>query len=342
MAEEANDGVTPGATTQHLIAGAEAAGARLDKWLAEACPELSRARLAGLIRDGRVSVGGQTITEPKHRIKPGLPVSLEVPPPAPAEAAPQALPLSVVYEDEALIIIDKPAGLVVHPAPGNPDHTLVNALLAHCGDSLSGIGGTRRPGIVHRLDKETSGLLVVAKTDRAHLHLAEQFAAHSAGRTYQALVWGVPKAPSGRLDTLIGRSPSNRTKMAVVRLNGRRAVTNWTVERTWPLVSLLTCRLETGRTHQIRVHLAHLGHPVVGDPLYGRGHASKARGLPEDARLMPLSRQLLHAWRLEITHPYSQERMVFQSETPPDFKQFQGALGPSSEPWGLSEGGSRV
>lgn len=318
--------------TRTLVPQDGAAGARLDKWLAETCPELSRARLAALIREGRVSIDGQTIAEPKHRIKPGLEVCLDLPPPAPAEARPQAIPLEVVHEDEAIIVINKPAGLVVHPAPGNPDRTLVNALVAHCGDSLSGIGGTRRPGIVHRLDKETSGLLVVAKTDRAHRHLAEQFASHSAGRTYRALVWGVPRAPWGRLDTLIGRSGNNRTKMAVVRLNGRRAVTNWSVEGRWPWASLVTCRLETGRTHQIRVHMAHLGHPVVGDPLYARGHASKARALPEAARLMPLSRQLLHAWRLDITHPYTTQPLSFETELPSDFKDFMAALGPMTRP----------
>src|SRR5437868_2760930 len=271
------------------------AGARLDRVLAArlaepaagalaASPGLSRSRLKALILAGRVAISGSTIRDPGHRVNVGDTITLAVPPPEPAEPGPEDIRLAVVYEDSELIVIDKPAGLVVHPAAGNWTGTLVNALLAHCGESLSGIGGVRRPGIVHRLDKNTSGLLVVAKTDAAHRALAAQFADHGRKgpleRGYLAFVWGAPDRPKGRIDAEIARHPHARDKMAV-REGGRPAVTEWEMAERYfgvgpePVASLLACRLKTGRTHQIRVHLAHLGHPLLGDGIYGPGFRTK-------------------------------------------------------------------
>ncbi len=321
---------------EHLSAGVDEshAGARLDRFLTAALPQLSRTRVQALIKNGQVSLCGATIVDAKYRVKPGERFELVLPPVAETALAGEAIPLEVVYEDDALIVIDKPAGLVVHPGAGQPAGTLVNALIAHCGKSLSGIGGVARPGIVHRLDKDTSGLMVVAKTDQAHRALAEQFADH--GRTgelergYLALVWGAPSKPHGRIDAPIGRHQTSRTKMAVLPADkGRHAVTHWRIVETYgpgkeePVASLLECVLETGRTHQVRVHLAHIGHPLVGDPLYGRGFKSKLRKLPEgaQAKLSGLDRQALHAERLAFVHPATGTLLEFNSPLPDDLSE---------------------
>jgi 23S rRNA pseudouridine1911/1915/1917 synthase len=300
------------------------AGQRLDRVLAARHPELSRSRLKTLIEDGRVSADGETITEPSYRVKPGQSFITLVPPAEPCEPEGQEIPLDILYEDSELIVIDKPAGLVVHPAPGNPDLTLVNALIAHCGESLSGIGGVRRPGIVHRLDKDTSGVMVAAKTDQAHHALSRQFEERSAERAYSALVWGVPAPAQGRIESNIGRDPRNRKKMAAFgRSKGKPAATNYrVVKRYGAWASLVECRLETGRTHQVRVHMAHIGHPLVGDPLYGRATRGRIKGLPDEAAdaMRHFSRQALHARLLAFTHPTSGERLSFETEMPSDMK----------------------
>jgi 23S rRNA pseudouridine1911/1915/1917 synthase len=317
-----------GETLYRLRAGDERA--RLDKFLAAELPDISRTRLKGLIESGQVRVGGETITEPAYRVKPEEEIELTVPE-ASDELAPepQAMALNIRYEDDDLIVVDKPAGLVVHPAAGNPDRTLVNALVAHCGASLSGIGGVRRPGIVHRLDKDTSGLLVAAKNDAAHAGLSKLFAAHDLERAYLALVWGSPAPAAGTIDGNIGRSPKNRKKMAIVTRGGRAARTHYKVREhlansCW---SLVECRLETGRTHQIRVHLTARGHAVVGDPLYGGRRRGSANALPPKAAtaLEGWQRQALHAYRLAFKHPLSSEYMEFTSAPPTDMQALLAA-----------------
>ncbi len=301
---------------------AEEAGTRLDRWLAVRLPELSRTRIKALIEDGRVSQDGTTISDASLRVKPGQCFVVEVPPDAPAEPEAQDIALNVVYEDEDLIVIDKPAGMVVHPAPGNPDETLVNALLAHCGESLAGIGGVRRPGIVHRIDKDTSGLLVAAKTDAAHRGLAAQFAEHTLERAYWALVWGTPTPRQGEIEGNIGRNPNDRKKMAVVKGGGKPALTRYRVLKSFAggAVSLVECRLATGRTHQIRVHMTNQGHPLIGDPVYGRIRSSKRVVLPPGAReaLGAFPRQALHAYLLGFSHPTKGYDVRFESCMPPD------------------------
>lgn len=318
-------------------ADASHAGGRLDRFLSERLPELSRTRVQSLIKEGRVSLSGATIVDVKYRVKPGDSFTLALPPAAPPVPGGEAIPLTVVYEDGALIVIDKPAGLVVHPGAGHAAGTLVNALIAHCGISLSGIGGVARPGIVHRLDKDTSGLMVVAKTDHAHRALADQFADH--GRTgeldrgYLALVWGAPSRPHGTVDANVGRHPTSRTKMAVLAGKDREAVTHWRVVETFgrkaaPIASLIECTLETGRTHQVRVHLAHIGHPLIGDPLYGLGFKSKLGKLPEPLRgkLAALDRQALHAARLAFVHPVTGTLLKFNSPLPADLAEIVEAF----------------
>jgi 23S rRNA pseudouridine1911/1915/1917 synthase len=306
------------AETHRLQVPAGAEPERLDRFLAGRLPDLSRSRISALIRDGNATIDGATATDPAHKVRPGAVIALLVPPAMEAVPQPQAIALSVIYEDESLIVINKPAGLVVHPAPGNPDRTLVNALLAHCGASLSGIGGVRRPGIVHRLDKDTSGLMVAAKTDAAHRGLVSQFSAHTIERAYRAVVWGVPSPAGGVVDRNIGRSPRNRKKMAVLESGGRPARTHYRVETVFGggIASVIRCRLETGRTHQIRVHLASLGCPVIGDPVYGRGATKRRRAAPDLAARFP--RQALHAYLLGFTHPLSQVTLKFEIELPYD------------------------
>lgn len=305
-----------GEQTHVVEAAAAESGDRLDTVLAARIPALSRTRAKALIRDGRASIGGRTIAEPDFRVKPGQVIRLVVPESAPAAPEAQAIALSILYEDDDLIVLEKPAGLVVHPAPGNPDRTLVNALLAHCGQSLAGIGGVRRPGIVHRLDKDTSGVMVAAKTERAYRALQAQFAERTIERDYLALVWGVPRPPAGEIRGAIGRHPRQRKKMAVVKSGGKPALTRYRVIETYGggLASLLRCRLGTGRTHQIRVHLANRGHPVIGDPLYG----GPPRRLPPALRdrLAQLKRQALHAESLGLTHPATGNSLTFHMDLP--------------------------
>lgn len=313
----------------------EAAGTRLDQWLAATLGgELSRSRLQDLIRQGAVTVGRAVVTEPRHKVRADDRVSLAVPDPEAAAPRGEAIPLDILHEDSEIIVVNKPAGLVVHPAAGNWTGTLVNALIHHCGDSLSGIGGVRRPGIVHRLDKDTSGVMVVAKTDRAHKALAEAFADHGRTgdleRAYVAIVWGVPSRRTGTVDAPLGRA-ADRVRRAVVpedRSDARHAVTRYEVLETFggtrsdtATAALLECRLETGRTHQIRVHLAHIGHPLVGDRDYGAGFRSKAGALPEPARdaAQGFARQALHARLLAFRHPATGAPMRFEAPPPVDF-----------------------
>ncbi len=307
------------------------AGARLDRVLAAALPEISRSRLKALLLEGRVTSAGAVISEPSLRVKPGTRYAVTVPAARPATPAGQAIPLEILFEDEHLIVINKPPGLVVHPAAGNFDGTLVNALIAHCGASLSGIGGVARPGIVHRLDKDTSGVMVAAKTDRAHAALSLQFAAHSIERAYRAIVIGVPRPPAGRIEGAIGRSQRDRKKMAIVTRGGKAAVTHYRiVEKFGAAASLIECRLETGRTHQIRVHLAHLGNPVLGDPVYGRGRMSikGVPGMPPEVgqAIAGFRRQALHAWRLGFEHPESGRRQTHDAGPPADFESLVNSL----------------
>ena len=324
-------------------------GGRLDRVLAAHVVELSRTRLKALIEAGAVAVDGRTIRDPGHRVNSGTAILIDIPPAAPARPTAEPIPLNVVYEDADIIVIDKPKGLVVHPAAGNWTGTLVNALIAHCGDSLSGIGGERRPGIVHRLDKDTTGLMVVAKNDRAHRGLAAQFAGHGRDggpfeRGYLAFIWGAPDRPRGIIDRPIERHKVARDRMAV-REGGREAVTHWEVIERYagnkearragkatraadPVAGLLACRLETGRTHQIRVHLASIGHPLLGDEVYGPGFRTKAALLPEEARaaLKALGRQALHAHILTIEHPITGKILRFRSELPPDLARLRDML----------------
>ena len=306
--------------TGELIEGIfDTGGVRLDKALADASG-LSRERVKALLGDGRITLDGKVPSSASAKTVPGSRFTITVPPTAAAEAAPQDIPLVVVYEDSDLIVVDKPAGLVVHPAAGNPDGTLVNALLHHCGGSLSGIGGVARPGIVHRIDKDTSGLLVVAKNDAAHEGLARQFADHSIERAYFAVVNGHPMPPSGTVDARIGRSDANRKKMAVLHEKsprGKHAVTHFKTLKTLENCALIECRLETGRTHQVRVHMASIGHALLGDPIYGRPHA-KIRPI---LSALQFRRQALHAAVLGFIHPISGKTVRFESELPQDMRE---------------------
>jgi 23S rRNA pseudouridine1911/1915/1917 synthase len=320
------------------------AGRRLDRFLAGRSGTqdagLSRTRLKSLIEGGAVSIDGHPAGDAALKVKAGQKILVRIPPPEDASPHGEEMALSICFEDEHLIVLEKPAGLVVHPAPGHATGTLVNGLIAHCGAGLSGIGGVRRPGIVHRLDKGTSGLLVVAKSDAAHRGLAAVFADHgrslSLRRDYLAFVWGVPERSAGTIVTAIARHKIDREKMAVAR-EGREAVTHWRLTEIYagpggaPVASLLTCSLETGRTHQIRVHLAHIGHPVLGDPLYGRGFRTKATLLGSEAQalLAALGRQALHATTLGFAHPVSGEACLFESVLPEDLLALRVALAAS-------------
>ena len=330
--------VDDGPEVSAFAVGPEEAGQRLDKLLAlHAAREelgLSRTRLQELIADGLVRVDGAVASNPNNKLKAGARVLFAVPPAVDATPLPEDIPLSVVFEDEDLIVIDKPAGLVVHPAPGHATGTLVNALLHHCRDGLSGIGGVRRPGIVHRLDKDTTGLMVAAKSERAHRGLAEVFADHgrsgSLVREYLAGVWTLPDRGFGTVDAAIGRHPHSRERMAVVREDkGRHAVTHWAVEEKFPpAATLMRCRLETGRTHQIRVHMAEIGLPLIGDMVYGAGFKTKAMALDDACRaaIAALGRQALHAATLGFAHPVTGEELLFESPLPPDMAALVEAL----------------
>jgi 23S rRNA pseudouridine1911/1915/1917 synthase len=309
-----------GETLHTLAVEAQQAGTRLDRFLADSLPTLSRSRLKALIEAGQVGGADGPVTDASRKVRAGESFVITVPPAEPAVPAAQDLSLTVVYEDDQVIVIDKPAGLVVHPAAGNPDRTLVNALLHHCGESLAGVGGVRRPGIVHRLDKDTSGLLIAAKTDTAHASLSKQFAEHSIVRAYRAVCWGVPFPAEGEIAGSIGRSSSNRKKMAVVRQGGKEALTRYRLLKPFgTAAALIECRLATGRTHQIRVHLTSIGHPLIGDPLYGHGRAF-ATALPTPIRPLATAfpRQALHAFLLGFHHPTLHNLLTFESKIPHD------------------------
>jgi len=304
------------------------AGARLDAWLARTVPELSRTRIKTLIAGGRVALDGKP-ARPSARVRPGQRVALEVKAPVAAEPEPEDIPITVLHEDADLLVVDKPAGLVVHPGPGTPTGTLVNALLRHVRD-LSGVGGVLRPGIVHRLDKGTSGLLLVAKNDAAHRALALQFAGRSVEKEYLALVLGVPRTREGTIDAPIGRDPRDRKRMSVVAPRGREARSTWRVVESFDGAALLRVRIHTGRTHQIRVHLASLGHPVAGDATYGGTRAASSRGAAARAALESLTRPALHAARLSFRHPRTGEHLAFESPLPRDLETVLEALRASS------------
>jgi 23S rRNA pseudouridine1911/1915/1917 synthase len=311
-----------------VAVSANQARGRIDRLLADLLPEMSRGRVQALIAEGRVSRDGAPVPDASARAQAGD-YRLEIPPPVAAEPAPEAIPLSVLFEDAHLIVVDKPAGMAVHPAPGSERGTLVNALLAHCGASLSGIGGVARPGIVHRIDKETSGVMVAAKTDAAHQGLSALFAAHDIERVYIALTRGAPRTRKGTIEGAIARSTHDRKKMALVKSGGRAAMTHYLVERVFgpearPLAARLACRLETGRTHQIRVHLASLGCPCLGDPTYGSGPPAEPvrRAIAEAG----LKRQALHAAVLGFVHPITGAAVRFESPLPADMARLQAAL----------------
>ncbi|AMU88760.1 RluA family pseudouridine synthase [Sphingopyxis macrogoltabida] len=304
--------------------GDSAAGLRLDRALAEALPELSRERLKTLIKGGRVAdAAGHVLWDPSAKAAAPATLEVRVPAAAPAHNVAQDMNLVIAFEDEHLIVVDKPAGMVVHPAAGNLDGTMVNALLHHCAGQLSGIGGVARPGIVHRIDKDTSGLIVAAKHDKAHEGLAKQFAAHSIDRRYLALATGRPMPANGTVNAALGRSSTNRKKMAVVAEGrGKHAITHYRTIEPLKGATLVECRLETGRTHQVRVHMAHIGHPLVGDPVYGRAK----KPLSEVLKARNFARQALHAAHLGFIHPVTGNRIALDSEIPADMRELIDAL----------------
>ena len=322
---------------QHVTVDGSEGAQRLDRVLAAHSPDLSRSRLKALILAGHVTISKTPVRDPAHHVKTGDTITIDVPPAIAAEPEGENIALDIVFEDDDIIVINKPRGLVVHPAAGHATGTLVNALIAHCGASLSGIGGVKRPGIVHRLDKDTTGLMVVAKNDKAHASLTAQFADH--GRTnamrrgYMALIWGVPSRPRGTVDAPIDRHPHAREKMAV-RDSGREAVTHWELRESYngrdgkPVVSLIACQLETGRTHQIRVHLAHIGHPLLGDGVYGPHFRTKAShlGPKAQAALAALDRQALHAYLLALEHPRTGEILEWTANLPSDLENLRSCL----------------
>ncbi len=313
--------------TERFVVPEEARDWRLDQCLVIFYDELSRSFVQKLIKEGQVKVNRRP-SKPGYRVRPGDEIQMQIPPPVTVEIEPEEIPLDILYEDASLIVVNKPPGMIVHPGAGRATGTLVNALLAHC-ELLSGIGGVERPGIVHRLDKDTSGVLVVAKTDVAHRDLSEQLHKHTVGRHYIALVCGIPAKEHWTADSFMGRSPRDRKKMAVVAIGGRRAITHFRQIETFKQFALLSVRLETGRTHQIRVHLAHSGYPVVGDPTYGGGRqrALKSASAPMlKHALAALKRQALHAEQLAFLHPVTRERMEFTAPIPPDMTAVLDAL----------------
>ncbi len=315
-------------TVTETLSGTIHSPGRLDKALADAT-DLSRERVKALITEGQVELDGAVATSPSGKVQAGSSFSIHLPPPSNPQAIPQDIPITVVYEDEHVIVVDKPAGMVVHPAAGNPDGTLVNALLHHCKGRLSGIGGVARPGIVHRIDKDTSGLLVVAKSDVAHEGLAQQFADHSLERAYLAVCAGHPSPPSGTVDGRIGRSDRDRKKMAVLppdSTRGKHAVTHYKTLEKLDNGALIECRLETGRTHQVRVHLASIGHALIGDPVYGRTPAA----IRPICKALDFHRQALHAARLGFIHPVTGNRLSFSSELPDDMRELIDQMGHSN------------
>jgi len=328
MEDDDADAGTVGGEARTITA--DAAG-RADAAIARALPDLSRTRVQVLIRSGAVELNGAPLTDPSRKLAAGDTLCVVVPPPRPPVPEPEVIALDILFEDDAVVVVNKPAGMVVHPAAGHGRGTLVNALLAHCGASLSGIGGVSRPGIVHRLDKDTSGVMVVAKADAAHRALAAQFADHGRSgplrRRYDALVWGTPEPASGTIDRPIGRHPSDRQRFAV-REGGKRAMTHYVSEWNYGVASRVRCELETGRTHQIRVHMAYLGHPLLGDALYGAGFATKAARLSDGARaaLRALGRQALHAGHLTFAHPVNGNAIAFDVPLPEDMAHLVDAL----------------
>jgi 23S rRNA pseudouridine1911/1915/1917 synthase len=316
-----SDESSAGATVHRVLAPPDATGERTDRFLAGAIGALSRSRLKTLIEEGRVSRDGAVLREPAEPVRAGALYVVALPAPIAAAPQPQAIPFPILYEDADLLVLDKPPGLVVHPAPGNADGTLVNALLAHCGENLPGIGGERRPGIVHRLDKDTSGVMVVAKTEQALAKLSAAFAARDLDRAYLALAWGLPNPAAGEIEGAIGRDPRARKRMAIVARGGKPALTRYrTLAQRDAAVALLECVLATGRTHQIRVHLASRCHPIVGDPVYVRRVPAAARALPDELRrlLLDFPRQALHAARLGFAHPRTGQPLAFATPPPPD------------------------
>ena len=312
-----------------ILATPEDAGLRLDIFLAKAIGTISRSRVKGMLLEGLLTRDGAITTDASEPVRPGATYRLTPPAPTPATPQGEAMALAILFEDEHLLVLNKPAGLVVHPAPGNPDGTLVNALIAHCGESLTGIGGERRPGIVHRLDKDTSGVMVAAKTELAHTRLCAAFAARDLEREYKAICWGVPNPTSGAIQGDIGRDPRERKRMAVVTRNGKHALTNYRTLRNFgTAAALLACRLATGRTHQIRVHLAHAGHPLIGDPLYLRRRPAAAKTLRQPALNLALDfpRQALHAEILGFIHPITGAALRFSAPPPEDFQTLADAL----------------
>jgi len=317
----------PGVHHRHAVP--EGGASRADRFLADVIGTMSRSRVKALMEAGCVLLDGTPLREPAQTLRAGSIVDLIEPPSAPARPAGEEIPLPILYEDRDLIVLDKPAGLVAHPAPGNETGTLVNALIAHSGDSLEGIGGERRPGIVHRLDKDTSGLMVVAKTPLAHQALSDAFAARDIDRAYLALAWGAITPTSGEFDGPIGRDPRDRKRMTVVKSGGKTALTRYRVLRiSHAAISLIECRLATGRTHQIRVHLSQAGHPLLGDPVYLRRIPAAARALPEPARAAALDfpRQALHAARLGFVHPRTGKPLLFETAPPADFRTLEAAI----------------